>query len=100
MDAKSHRLIFSLLLDITPGPDSKPGEICQLVVPLKRDGNSAGRSGVPRPPCTSRLNSWYVVFLVHKAHILTAESYSPQLLLRSNALIWNSITVDSYRLLL
>src|SRR5262245_3948672 len=48
--SKTHRLIFSLLLDITPGPDSKPGEICQLVVPLKRDGNSAGRSGVPRPP--------------------------------------------------
>jgi hypothetical protein len=51
MDAhKTHRLILWLLLEITPGPDSKPGEMCQVVVPLKRDGNSAGRSGLPRPP--------------------------------------------------
>lgn len=46
---KTHRLIFSLLLDITPR-DAKPGELCQLVVPLRRDGNAAGRSGLPRPP--------------------------------------------------
>lgn len=47
---KTHRLIFSLLLDITPGPAAKPGELCQLVVPLRRDGNSIGRSGRARPP--------------------------------------------------
>jgi hypothetical protein len=45
MEPKTHHLIFSLLLDITPGPDAKPGELCRLVVPLKRDGNSAGRNG-------------------------------------------------------
>lgn len=33
-----------------PAPDAKRGELCQLVVPLQRDGNSIGRSGRPRPP--------------------------------------------------
>jgi hypothetical protein len=33
---KTHRLIFSLLLVITPGWDSKRGEICPLIMPRRR----------------------------------------------------------------
>src|SRR5262245_28284846 len=51
MDSENtHRLIYSLKLNVSPPPGSRPGVSCQLIVPLCRDGNSGNRNGRPRPP--------------------------------------------------
>lgn len=55
MDA-TQRIIFTLHFDLAPLPESPASSIHGLVVPLRRDGQSVGRNGRPRPPKTRTID--------------------------------------------